>query len=333
MIVGGERGNAFHARARAIDLNATPLASGSSSGGPRKLAREMSANMLSGARNLFDGMPAAVDEERANRFMQSIIFDGVVTAASGVATAGYDREETQSKDGRGTFTQDEVTFMQDQVGVDLDGYPLDHVFPNDYDLEEEDEVDIDGEPLVEDELANQAAGEQSKRKSRRTKAYTTVENNLICIPSFGGIQGPTGRKVLQPFSLLEDHQRLGEIEAPICSPRRAWGEEPVDKAGEGEKPRPRGKTNSKKEDKPNVASIALIATVEGMMSKKDSREEKRRQDKEVQMNAFMEIQRRRLDMEVGKQDRMLEMEAEKPGCLRSRPPMPRPRRKKCLSLA
>ena len=45
---------------------------------------------------------------------------------------------------------------------------------------------------------------------------------------------------------------------------------------DSEKPRPRGKTNSKKEDKRDEASNALIASVEGMMTKKDSREEERR---------------------------------------------------------
>ena len=53
-------------------------------------------------------------------------------------------------------------FMQDQAGLDLDGFPLDHVFSDDYGLEEEDEVDTDGEPLFEDELATQAAGMQPK---------------------------------------------------------------------------------------------------------------------------------------------------------------------------
>ena len=64
----------------------------------------------------------------------------------------------------------------------------------------------------------------------------------------------------------------------------------------GEKPRLRGETNSKKEDKHGAASIVLLATVEGMTSKKDTREEKCRQDKEEQINAFMEIQRRRLEL-------------------------------------
>ena len=54
----------------------------------------------------------------------------------------------------------------------------------------------------------------------------------------------------------------------------------------------------------------MIATAEDMMTKKDSRE-KCWQYKEEQMNALMEIQRRRLEMEVEKQTRMLEMDAEK----------------------
>ncbi|KAE8784195.1 Phospholipid-transporting ATPase 1 [Hordeum vulgare] len=71
-------------------------------------------------------------------------------------------------------------FMQNQVGLDLDGFLLDHVFPDDYDLEEEAEVDIYGEPLFEDELANQAVGVKVKHKSRRAKAYTTADDKLLC---------------------------------------------------------------------------------------------------------------------------------------------------------
>ncbi|KAF6983174.1 hypothetical protein CFC21_001437 [Triticum aestivum] len=64
--------------------------------------------------------------------------------------------------------------------MDLDGFPLDHEFPDDYGQEEEDECDIEVEPLFEDELANQAAGPKPKRKSKRTKAYTAAKDNLLC---------------------------------------------------------------------------------------------------------------------------------------------------------
>ncbi|KAE8798356.1 Lectin-domain containing receptor kinase A4.3 [Hordeum vulgare] len=70
--------------------------------------------------------------------------------------------------------------MRDQVGMDLDRFPLDHEFSEDYGQEEEDECDIEGEPLFEEELANQAAWAKPKRKSKQTKAYTTAEDKLLC---------------------------------------------------------------------------------------------------------------------------------------------------------
>jgi hypothetical protein len=60
--------------------------------------------------------------------------------------------------------------MEDQVG----SFPLEHEFPEDYGLDEEDgEIDIDGEPLfVEAEVVTQANAKM-KRKSKRTKAGQT----------------------------------------------------------------------------------------------------------------------------------------------------------------
>ncbi|KAE8783501.1 C2 domain-containing protein [Hordeum vulgare] len=80
--------------------------------------------------------------------------------------------------------------------------------------------------------------------------------------------------------------------------------------GDGKKTRLRGKTNSTKEDKRDMTSIALLEKVEDMISK-DLREEKRRQEKEEQMNAFIKIQRRRLEMDAEKQAKMLELEKAK----------------------
>ena len=91
-----------------------------------------------------------------------------------------------------------------------------------------------------------------------------------------------------------------------------WGgKKALEDVGEGEPARPRGKTNSEKEDKRDAASIVLIATVKGMMTKKDSREEEHPRFKAEQMDAFMEIQRRRLEMDAEKQPKMFELEAEK----------------------
>ncbi|KAE8788068.1 DNA repair protein rhp54 [Hordeum vulgare] len=67
-----------------IDLNATPVAGGSSSGGTRKHVRQMPADVLLGIRNLFDGMPAAGDED----YIQNLILE------AGVPAAGYNPDET-----------------------------------------------------------------------------------------------------------------------------------------------------------------------------------------------------------------------------------------------
>ncbi|KAE8789114.1 C2 domain-containing protein [Hordeum vulgare] len=110
------------------------------------------------------------------------------------------------------------------------------------------------------------------------------------------------------WRIIKDEEKLKAQYAALMA---RGGKEVMEEDGESEKPQPLGKTNSEKEDKRDAPSIALIATVEGMMTKKDSGKDKHQEDKEEQMNAFMEIQRRRLEMEAEKQAKMLEMEAEK----------------------
>ncbi|XBH97872.1 hypothetical protein VPH35_127481 [Triticum aestivum] len=315
--------------------------------------------------------------------------------------AGYDPDKTQSQDGRGAFTSaagydlDQAAFMRDQVGIDLDGFPLDHEFPDDYGLEEEDECDIEVEPLFKDELANQAASPKPKRKIRRTKAYTAAEDNLLCEcwrdigqhPKTGAEQKhstfwirvdrefheckkfppyqfvrtrgwvsiskrcrviqqecnkfcatlesvksrPVSGIVMQDmafqaleafkvqhngkcFNLSHSYWVIKDEEkfkAQYAALKSRGGKKAVENVGEGEPAWPRGKTNSKKEDKRDAATNALIASVDGMMNKKDSREEERRCFKAEQMDTFMEIQRRRLELDAEKQAKMFELEAEK----------------------
>ncbi|XBI10884.1 hypothetical protein VPH35_138047 [Triticum aestivum] len=213
-------------------------------------------------------------------------------------------------------------FMQDQVGLG-NTFPLDHEFPEGYGLEEEDEMDIDGEPLFEDELANQAIANK-KRKSKWTKAYTQPEDKLLCECWRYIGQDPKAFQTLESFKAQHEDKSFnlshcwmisngGEVQGAIYRLQGVWGEEAIKDHEEGNNPRLRGKTNSKKEDKREAVSIEtknLHATSEGMMSKKDTREKKRRQDKEEQMNAFMEIQSMWLELEAEKQAKMLEMEAE-----------------------
>ena len=110
------------------------------------------------------------------------------------------------------------------------------------------------------------------------------------------------------FRVIKDEEKF---KAQYAALKSRGGKQVVEEVGDGEPARPRGKTNSKKEDKRDAASNALIASVEGMMNKKDSWEEEHRPFKEEQMNAFMEIQRRRLEMDAEKQAKMLEMSVEK----------------------
>ncbi|XBI14245.1 hypothetical protein VPH35_140861 [Triticum aestivum] len=285
--------------------------------------------------------------------------------------------------------------MRDQVGIDLDGFPLDHEFPEDHGLEEEDECDIEVEPLFEDELANQAAGPKPKHKSKRTKAYTAAEDKLLCecwrdirqdpktgaeqkhstfwtrvhrefheLKKFPPYQFVSTRgwvsiskrwrmiqqecnkfcatlesvkaclvsgigmqdmafQALEAFKVQHNGKCFNlshcyrvikdeeKFKAQYAALKARGGKKAVEDVGEGEPARPRGKTNSKKEDKRDAATNALIASVDGMINKKDSREEERRRFKGEPMDAFMEIQRRRLDLDAEKQAKMFELEAEK----------------------
>lgn len=108
--------------------------------------------------------------------------------------------------------------------------------------------------------------------------------------------------------VIKDEEKF---KAQYAALKARGGKGAVEDVGEGELARPRGKTNSKKGDKRDAATNALIVTVDGMMNKKDSREEERRRFKVEQMDAFMEIQRRRLDLDAKKQAKMFELEAEK----------------------
>ncbi|KAI4990911.1 hypothetical protein ZWY2020_039282 [Hordeum vulgare] len=95
--------------------------------------------------------------------------------------------------------------MRNQVGLDLDGFPLDHEFPEDYGLEEEDECDIEVEPLFEDELANQADRTAPKRKSDTGPRHTWWARASF-FASVGETLGKTPRrapnKSIQPFGFV-----------------------------------------------------------------------------------------------------------------------------------
>ncbi|KAE8788601.1 putative serine/threonine-protein kinase [Hordeum vulgare] len=151
-----------------IDLNAMHVGGGSSSGGARKRPRDLRADATENARNLFDRMPATKDESN-HVFMESLVYHG------GGGGIPFDIDEMQSQDGRTPFMtgHDGMGYsfgeemadlhMENQLGFGS-SFPLDHEFSEDYGLDEEDdEVDIDGEPLFEELYAQ--ANAKMKRKS------------------------------------------------------------------------------------------------------------------------------------------------------------------------
>ncbi|KAE8776347.1 DNA repair protein rhp54 [Hordeum vulgare] len=91
MLAEGEHRGPFHAALMTIGLNAMSVPRLSSSGGLSQCQREMPADMLTGARNLFDGMPADVDDDTTNHFVENMIFEGGAPAAG-----AYNPDETQT---------------------------------------------------------------------------------------------------------------------------------------------------------------------------------------------------------------------------------------------
>lgn len=72
--------------------------------------------------------------------------------------------------------------------------------------------------------------------------------------------------------------------------------------------RPRGKTNSKVDEKRDATSFALQETLQGMMTQKEARDERKRQEKGEQMKAYIEVQTKKPDMEEAIKRRKLEIE-------------------------
>ncbi|XBJ26130.1 hypothetical protein VPH35_003628 [Triticum aestivum] len=72
--------------------------------------------------------------------------------------------------------------------------------------------------------------------------------------------------------------------------------------------RPRGKTNSKLDEKRDAASFALQETLQDMVAQKEARGERKRQEKEEKMKAYIELQTKKLEMEKDIKRRKLEIE-------------------------
>jgi hypothetical protein len=125
--------------------------------------------------------------------------------------------------------------------------------------------------------------------------------SFVGIPSFGN----------KPFTLTHcwtiicDCEKFKEHYAAL---KKNGGPEAVVEYHKGEK-RPRGKTNSKLNEKRDAGTFALQETLQGMMTQKKVREERKRQKKEEQMKAYIEIQKKKLKLEENVKTKKLEIEA------------------------
>ncbi|KAE8809382.1 C2 domain-containing protein [Hordeum vulgare] len=148
-------------------------------------------------------------------------------------------------------------------------------------------------------------------------------NVVASLASAGPVSGNVGKafQALEAFKAQYEDKSFNlthcwmiinkekKFKAQYSTIKGCGGKATVEEHGEGEKSQPRRKANSNKEEKSEAASLALQATLQGMITNKDSREEKCRQDNDEQIRVFMDIRRKKLVLEADKQVNMLEIEA------------------------
>ncbi|XBH54058.1 hypothetical protein VPH35_076431 [Triticum aestivum] len=183
----------------------------------------------------------------------------------------YDPDETQSQDGRAQYVPDEEADDR----ADYDHGDSWH---------EDDDIYVEGDG---DEEGNDAFQSLEAFKSRHNdKPFTlthcwTIMNNC---PKF------------------KDQYHELQRKRGFKTAKFAGGDD-----GEALKS-PRGKTNSKVDDIRDDSSMALHDTLHGMMSQKYVRDEKKRQSKDEQMKQYLDLQRKKLEMEEAAKRRKIDME-------------------------
>ncbi|XBI09258.1 hypothetical protein VPH35_136852 [Triticum aestivum] len=259
--------------AAVIDLNVTP---GSSSGGrpfvemQKMQARAPLTGTMPAPRILFDGMPTPTPPVD-DPFYNQYMEDVIFEGGQGRA---YDPNETQSQDGRAQYVPDEEADDR----ADYDHGDSWH---------EDDDIYVEGDG--DEEEGNDAFQSLEAFKARHNdKPFTlthcwTIINNC---PKF------------------KDQYRELQRKRGLKTTKFAGG-------GDGEAlKRPRGKTHSKVDDIRDASSMALHDTLHGMMSQKDVRDEKKRQSKDEQMKQYLDLQRKKLEMEEAAKRRKIDMEEE-----------------------
>ncbi|KAE8784183.1 Serine/threonine-protein kinase mph1 [Hordeum vulgare] len=203
--------------------------------------------------------------------------------------AAYDPDETQSQDGHAQFIADEEA--NDRADYDHgDSWHGDDNIYCEGDEDEVNDIDISGEPLFIDELTQRA--EQAFQSSEAFKARHNDKPFTLT----------------HCWTIINDCPKFKDQYREL---QRRRGKKTAKFAGSGdgeELKRPRGQMNSKVDDIHDAASMALHETLHGMMSQKDKRDEKKRQSKDEQMKQYLELQRKKLEMEEEAKKRKIDLE-------------------------
>ncbi|KAE8817737.1 putative DBINO protein [Hordeum vulgare] len=280
------------------------VAGRSSSGGrafvemQRKQARPSFAGTMSSPRILFDEMPTpmAPVDNTYDQFMEDVIYNGGHVPA-------YDPDETQSHDGRAQFVADEEADDRAHYDHGDSWHGEDDIYcEGDGDEDEVNDIDISGEPLFINELTQRAEA-QKKKKSIRTGSYTQDEDKLICNswtvisqdPRTGAQQKGLvfwtrvhktfhGRKMFEPYQITSDRG--------ITSIQKRW-------------------LFIQQESNKYYAALESIEArpVSGLgIGDMDMRDEKKRQSKDEQMKQYLELQRKKLEIEEVTKKRKIDLE-------------------------
>ncbi|XBJ09938.1 hypothetical protein VPH35_014915 [Triticum aestivum] len=133
-------------------------------------------------------------------------------------------------------------------------------------------------------------------------------------PAFQSLEAFKARHNDKPFTLIHCWTLINncpKFKDQYRELQRKRGKKTVvlARGGDGEAlMRPSGKTNSKVDDICDASSMALHETLHGMMSQKDVRDEKKQQSKDKQMKQYLELQRKKLEMEEAAKKRKIDME-------------------------
>ncbi|XBI30856.1 hypothetical protein VPH35_054510 [Triticum aestivum] len=255
-----------------IDLNITP---GSSSGGrpsvemQRKQAHPPFTGTMPSPRVLFDGMPTPTPPVDDPYYNQ--FMEDVIYDSGHVRT--YDPEETQSQDGR-------AQFVADEEADDRADYDHGDSWHEDDDIY----VKVMVMKMKAMTLAFQSLeafkARHNDKPTTLTHCWTIINNCPKFKDRYRELQRKRGKKTAK-FTRGGDDEAL---------------------RGRGARPTP------KVDDIRDASSMALHETLHGMMSQKDARDEKKRQSKDEQMKQYLELQRKKLEMEEAAKKRKIDME-------------------------